>query len=109
MAPAFDFLKAVAEHVQKIVVGGEDFAARRKLDNCLGARDRIDLTLKLSIPELLQSGFRDDLDDLENKALRALHGIVGGLNPNLAPALGKAFVFSGLEFATPELRPERLI
>ena len=47
-----------------------------------------------------------DLDDLQNRALRIHHGIVGGLNPDLAAALADALVFARVEFAAAELGPE---
>ena len=40
---------------------------------------------------------------------RADDGIVGGLNPDFLSVLADAPVFAGVEFAAPELGPERLV
>ena len=54
MMLAFDLVEAIAEHVEEILVGGDDFAIGREFDDRLDARDRVDLALELGVSELLR-------------------------------------------------------
>jgi hypothetical protein len=59
--------------------------------------------------DLLRGNVGRELDDPDGLALGVEHRVVGGLNPDFAPALAKPLVLCRLVFATVEPRPELAI
>ena len=77
--PPLDFLEAIADEAQKIVIGGDDLAAGRELNDSLNAQNRGDLSLKFRGSQFLcgdvsrdGDNFRDDALWIDDRVVRRL-------------------------------------
>src|SRR5262249_52129603 len=99
----------IAEGLQKVYVGGEDFAIERGLDQRLELIDGRELALEIGIAKFLLGDVGGILDHLERPALAIEDGVVACLDPDLLAALADPLVLAGVVFAAPELLPEALV
>ena len=95
--------------MQEIVVGVEDLAVERELDDRLRLVDRRELAFEIRVAQLLLGDVGCELDDLERLAAAVEDRIVAGLNPDFLAALADPLVLAGVELAAAELVPELLI
>lgn len=100
---ALDFLQRITGGFQEILVGVENRAVWRKVDESLDLVERV-------------FGFGDrrgdiagDLDDFVGFAVGTTNRVVGGLDPDFFPIISHALVLRGLEFALAQVVPERLV
>ena len=105
---ADDFGELVAQRLQEVLVGGEDVAIRRELDHGLGTREGGQLAGILDASQLALGDVGRELDDLVRLAA-AEDRVVGGLDPDLAAALGDAAILAPVEMALGETIPEGLV
>src|ERR1700761_1697319 len=94
---------------KKIVVRVEDDAVEIEADHRLCAIDRGKAPFHVSGFEALGGDIDGVLDDFARPAECIENGTVAALNPDLAPALGDAFIDPALRFAGAQLAPECLV
>ena len=103
---ADDLIEAVADHIEKVAVGGEHGAPQVEFDDRLGAVDGRHLALELGVGALGLDDVGGELDDLERPAVDVEDRVVGGLDPDLASVLAEPLVLAGVKSAGAELAPE---
>jgi hypothetical protein len=102
---SLDFRQAIAERVEKRLVGGDDGAVGVEVDHGLRLVDRLDLAIRIDRQHLLRRDVGRELDHLVGFAA-AHQRIVRGLDPDRLAALADALVLGRLEFALVQRRPE---
>jgi hypothetical protein len=105
MVPADDLGKRVAHRRKEVFVGGDDLARRREFDDRLGPRQGVDLALIVGALCLRRGDVRRELHHLVGLAA-AKHRIIGGLDPDLPPALTDAPVLLAVIFAAGKACPK---
>ena len=96
---ALELFQAVAHALQKEIVGGEDGAIGLELDHRHGLLDGVD-EAGVEGRRLFAGGdVGGQLDDLLDLAIRVQDRVVGGLEPDLPPALAQAQEFRGEKLA----------
>ncbi len=108
MVFALDLAQRISEGGQEILVGGQDVAGRRELDNRLRPRQSLDLAGIFCNFQLLGGDVGGDLDNLDRLAT-AHDRVIGRLDPDFLAALADALILLLVEVAGGEFRPERLI
>lgn len=105
---ADEFAERITHGATEVLVGGQDFAGRQEFDDGLRARECLELA---RIVDCLLLGLRDIDGEFYNlhRFSVAEDGVVGGLYPDLAIALGMTLIGTGIIFAAAETRPEILI
>ncbi len=106
---ALDLGECVAHRTEEVLVGGDDGAVHVELDHRLRTVDRGDLAGVFHAVDLLRGDVGGELDDADRLAVLVHDRVVGGLDPDLAAALGDTLVLCGLVLAAIEARPERAI
>ena len=106
MVLALNFFETIAERAQKILVGGDDFAARHEFDDRLNAGDRVDLAFEFRVLEFSAVMSVATLTTLRTCPWRSSPDL-RRLNPDFSPAFADALVFARVKFAAAELVPER--
>ena len=74
--PSLDFLEAIADEAQKILVGGDDLAAGRELNDRLNVQNRGDFSLKFRGSQFLCCDVRRDGNNFRDDALWIDHRVV---------------------------------
>jgi hypothetical protein len=69
MVLPLNLLEAIAKNIQKILVGGDDLAARCEFNDPLNARDSIQLSLEFSILKFFGGAVGRYLNNLQNGAI----------------------------------------
>ena len=91
---------------RKFIVGGDHGAVELELDHRLDAIDRRHLSLVLGIAKLGGCHVRRKLHDTGGLAILAEHGVVGGAQPDLAPAFREPLELGCIGLAASEALPE---
>ncbi len=84
MLLADDLAQRIAEQVQEVFIGCQDFARWREFDDGLDARDCVELSGVLDGLEFRSRDIGGDLDDLHG-ALSRKDRVVGRFDPDGAP------------------------
>ncbi|MND82120.1 hypothetical protein D3C80_739410 [compost metagenome] len=108
MVPALHFRQRITQRRQKILVGRQDLASGRKLNDGLRPREGVDLARIFRRLQLAPGDIGGDLDDLYRLAT-AKYRIIGSLDPDFPAALADALVLLLIELTGRKLCPEGLV
>ncbi len=103
---ALNLVERIAGRRKKIGVRCDDGAVEFEFNDRLGFRDRRELAGRVGGIELPGRDVRRVLHHFDDVAGIVQHWIVGGLDPDFAPALRQPLKLSRLEFAMPQLGPK---
>ena len=103
---ALDFVEAVADGAEEIVVRVEDRAVELEGNHGLRFSDGVYLPGVIGVLQGLRGNIGGVFDDLERFTGRIEDRVVGRLDPDFRAVLADALVFAGLEFAGAEPGPE---
>ncbi len=106
---ALDFVEAVSQRVEEVLIGGDDGAVHVEMNDGLGLADRRELSLGVGLAHLAFGDIGCELDDLEWFAVAPLDRVVARLDPNFFAALADPLVFGGLIFPALQSVPELLV
>ena len=106
---ALHLAEAVAQRVEKVIVGRDDRAVQVEFNDRLRLVNRLDLTREISGLELLLGDIGGELDDLEQFVVGPDNRVVGGLNPDLFAALAETLELRRLVLTAAERLPELAI
>ena len=107
MVMAFDLIERVAQYLQEIFVGSEDFSVEAEFDHGLRLADGGELALIVRALQFLLGDIGRVFHDLEWFTIQITNWVVARLNPNLPAALGNALVLIRVVLSATELFPEQ--